>query len=104
MVVTTPVGMTDIARMCSYPDLDPYWVLELARNMLRTLCSLHRLGVLHRDVSLKNMILIQPENDWRRKGNCKFVLIDFGSSTTFPKDSGNYPIYFLALAHPHARY
>lgn len=61
--------------------VDCIWLLTLVKPMLLALQQIHTQGLLHRDIALDNLMLIQ------RDGKEKLVLFDFGAVKQIEKES-----------------
>ena len=85
VLVSKPVGVTLAALTKATVDgLSPSWVLRMTVSLLQSLRQIHRAGVLHRDLSPSNIVVVGAHDDWVMNGNLRYVLIDFGSSCYLP--------------------
>lgn len=69
--------------------LDPGWLLSLLKDVLRALYEVHKVGIIHRDISPDNMMLTTDR---------KVKLIDFGAA----KNYGNTQDITVLLKHGYA--
>jgi eukaryotic-like serine/threonine-protein kinase len=75
-------------------SMDDSWVRELARQLLNGICHIHLHGVIHRDLSIANILVHEPQNGWPT-----FKISDFGISKEFI-DPWQAKICTTRTAHP----
>ena len=87
-----PLAQTDLTRpIWTYPGLSQKVKMRLLRNTLEGISSLHKKGIMHRDITRKNMIILSTLPP-------KAVLCDYGKATSEPEPKSTLlgPIQTLA--------
>ena len=67
-----PLGVTDFSKL-NWMSMPPQARTELLRQILQSIANMHDAGLMHRDISLKNMLLVAQDPPLA-------ALIDYGKS------------------------
>ncbi|MCJ1242889.1 signal transducing kinase of the PAK [Trapelia coarctata] len=83
---------TDFARpFWNYPGLSLNVKMRLLKDTLQGICSLHKMGIMHRDITRKNMLILSTKPP-------QAALCDYGKATSEPEPKSTFigPIRTLA--------
>lgn len=68
--------LLEMVKSCEW--LEESVVKNIARSLVSALCHVHNIGVIHRDVKLDNILIMESGNDFN---GCNVVLADFGCAS-----------------------